>query len=778
MELSVARRPNTCSIGTVIPICANFFRFNTASNVDFMQKYSVAFEPDIPASLFKQRERLLRKVSSQLIPQIGKYVFANTAVYCIHSASQGLSGSITVTTNFDNVDYSITLTPTGRVESTEEKKHFFNRFFNSVQGKLDLIMIGRKFYDPTNSKDLPQHHISIWPGYYTSVGSYAEGCLVNIDISHRCLRTITVYDQIKEIRTRSNNDYAQNSLKLLLNATVLTLYNKKTYKVVDIDFDSTAESTFQDSTGKVQTYKEYYEKRWQKNIEHNEQPLLKATTNKNPNPCYLIPEFCVLTGLTDEMRADFNIMKDMANATKKEPQERLQKSAGLINTVNSNSKTRSEIDQWRISLSPDPVTIEGRVLPMGGIMLANNQTFNIGQSGSFDRESQGAMFEQPPMNNWAILHCENDKRLVDTFISMLQVVIKTYNVACSRPVVISLRSDRWDEWERTLSNPNNNSQLIVCVLPGQRGKSRLYDDLKRYVLAVKPIPVQAVLTGTLKREKGLRSVVNKVMMQMTAKLGGIPWALNQLPYSDVKTMIVGIDAYQKRGQFSILGFCASIDRNFGKYVTVPQVNSKGEQDISKLTDSMYSALLQFKAANNEEFPKRIAIFRDGISEGQKRVVLDREIPMILEAFNRCRNQGLTEDPKLIYTLVNKRTNSRFYQMQGKNISNPPIGTVIDKAVVSDDGYDFYILPARATQGAMTPTHFIVIFDNTGCRCEEIQGLAFKLCFSYYNWSGSIRVPAPCQYAHKLAYLYGERATNQGPPIPHGDWTRSRSLYFL
>jgi aubergine-like protein len=35
--------------------------------------------------------------------------------------------------------------------------------------------------------------------------------------------------------------------------------------------------------------------------------------------CHLIPEFCVLTGLTDEIRADFNIMKDMANATKKEP---------------------------------------------------------------------------------------------------------------------------------------------------------------------------------------------------------------------------------------------------------------------------------------------------------------------------------------------------------------------------------------------------------------------------------------------------------------------------
>jgi len=26
---------------------------------------------------------------------------------------------------------------------------------------------------------------------------------------------------------------------------------------------------------------------------------------------------------------------------------------------------------------------------------------------------------------------------------------------------------------------------------------------------------------------------------------------------------------------------------------------------------------------------------------------------------------------------------------------------------------------------------------------------------YYNWQGTIRVPAPCQYAHKLAFLVGQ-----------------------
>jgi aubergine-like protein len=48
-------------------------------------------------------------------------------------------------------------------------------------------------------------------------------------------------------------------------------------------------------------------------------------------------------------------------------------------------------------------------------------------------------------------------------------------------------------------------------------------------------------------------------------------------------------------------------------------------------------------------------------------------------------------------------------------------------------------------------------------------LTYKLCYTYYNVSGSIKVPAPIQYAHRLANLVGDRA--KGPhkelvPLPH------------
>lgn len=42
-------------------------------------------------------------------------------------------------------------------------------------------------------------------------------------------------------------------------------------------------------------------------------------------------------------------------------------------------------------------------------------------------------------------------------------------------------------------------------------------------------------------------------------------------------------------------------------------------------------------------------------------------------------------------------------------------------------------------------------------------LTFKLCHLYWNWPGTIRVPAPCKYAHKLAFLAGQVLHHEPAP---------------
>lgn len=81
------------------------------------------------------------------------------------------------------------------------------------------------------------------------------------------------------------------------------------------------------------------------------------------------------------------------------------------------------------------------------------------------------------------------------------------------PRPFPIPSARWGDWDQALrSNLNPNVQIIVCAIPGQKQKSPLYDDLKRLTLCEFPVPTQCVLTMTLKKERGLRSVVNKLIV--------------------------------------------------------------------------------------------------------------------------------------------------------------------------------------------------------------------------------------------------------------------------
>lgn len=59
-------------------------------------------------------------------------------------------------------------------------------------------------------------------------------------------------------------------------------------------------------------------------------------------------------------------------------------------------------------------------------------------------------------------------------------------------------------------------------------------------------------------------------------------------------------------------------------------------------------------------------------------------------------------------------------------------------------YDFFIVSQHVRQGTVSPTHYIVIHDESGWSEDNIQQLTYKMTHLYYNWPGTIRVPAPCQ----------------------------------
>jgi len=97
----------------------------------------------------------------------------------------------------------------------------------------------------------------------------------------------------------------------MVGCTVVTKYNQKTYRVERVDFGMSPSTTF-DKQGTQVSYQDYYKTRYNESISDPNQPLLINKDRKTGNEVALIPELCQLTGLTDSMRADFKLMKDLA----------------------------------------------------------------------------------------------------------------------------------------------------------------------------------------------------------------------------------------------------------------------------------------------------------------------------------------------------------------------------------------------------------------------------------------------------------------------------------
>ena len=119
--------------------------------------------------------------------------------------------------------------------------------------------------------------------------------------------------------------------KALMGAVVLTRYNNLTYTVNDVAWDQTPSCTFLDDNGREKSYVDYYRQKYNIDIKDKKQPMLVSRAKRKTREeddvsknIILVPELCNMTGLTDQMRSDFRVMKDVAQFTRVTPMQRLE----------------------------------------------------------------------------------------------------------------------------------------------------------------------------------------------------------------------------------------------------------------------------------------------------------------------------------------------------------------------------------------------------------------------------------------------------------------------
>jgi aubergine len=186
---------------------------------------------------------------------------------------------------------------------------------------------------------------------------------------------------------------------------------------------------------------------------------------------------------------------------------------------------------------------------------------------------------------------------------------------------------------------------------------------------------------------------------------------------------------------------------------------KGQEIVKdRMKDLIKNAISTFARSNEGDMPTNFVIYRDGVGDSQRQQVLDQEIPQFHRAITDLYKEK--SSPSITVVIVNKRITQRFFVDNNGRYENPPSGCIIDKSLIEQDGtpenpgvFDFYLTPAKTTQGCVRPTHFYCALNDSKFSKLDIEHLTFALCHFYFNWAGPIKVPAPCQYGHKIAEFY-------------------------
>jgi aubergine-like protein len=299
-------------------------------------------------------------------------------------------------------------------------------------------------------------------------------------------------------------------------------------------------------------------------------------------------------------------------------------------------------------------------------------------------------------------------------------------------------------------NGEDASQFFAVYVLDRKDE---YDRVKRMLTDLNLLS-QVVTKFTCKKIN--KSVSSNVVKQINNKVGGESIRIKMPKVIDESlVMAIGIDVCHS-GPNSIVGFAASLDKYFSNYYNDFIVQPKFQELVKKDLDrALKNAIYAFKRANNNQAPTRIFIFRDGVGEQMRDQIIAKEIKQFKSAITDIYNSASI--PPITLVVVNKRINQRLFveQAKGSGFFNPPPGSIIDHDLVENEqsnrNFDFFLVPQMTTQGCVTPTHFYVCLnESTDMLKADIETFTYNLCYMYSNWSGSIKVPAPCQHSHKIA----------------------------
>jgi len=497
------------------------------------------------------------------------WVFNGTTAYSL-TGPEVLGAQQRLTLTSDDKTSSITIEYIKSISTYDKLRPEVSNLLNILTKKLlralDLIQIGRNYFykKPMQVRGQP---LELYKGFTFVVSPAVEGKLnVIIDLTSRVVRNKTVRDIMNEIsqtvrgsfRGRPEQDIHKEIERRVQHAisgmVVLCKYNLQTWRIDHVKWTVNLNSEFE-CGGKQTSFRQYYLERYKLNVRSNDAGLLVSVRKRKGvvvKETMLIPELCHPTGVTEEMKANFQVMKALSLNTRLPPSKRVNEINYLVNNILQQEKAQSQMAKMPLTLDKNSSRVQARVLGPFDVVFNRGKT-TLRDNKSFSRDVRDAGFFKGSVplkiGTWCFLYSKQFEREAKQFGRCLIQLSGRQGCQLKDPVWLPAppaRSDKVKVWTGILNQAMaKRPQLLVALLPF--GDAQLYSFVK-YVCTVRnPVVSQCVNTQSL-NPKMLMPIAGNCFKQIMHKMGHTDWKIPYPKYTNnpsfktqyAQTMIVGV----------------------------------------------------------------------------------------------------------------------------------------------------------------------------------------------------------------------------------------------
>ncbi|KAI6703272.1 hypothetical protein NL676_012408 [Syzygium grande] len=641
--------------------------------------------------------------------------------------------------------------------------------------KRHMISVGRHFYplEHQETDDL-KCGVAAFRGFQHSLKPTSQGLTLSLDCSAMAFRKkMPVIDFLEEnIRGFSMGQFAKYRRKVEqalkgVKVTVTHRNTKQKYTIVRLTDKMTSSISFNDesSEGKMNKINlvNYFWEKYKIEIRYRDIPCLDIS--KNNKKQYVPMELCVL--VEGQRYPKENLERDASTWLKNlsMPAPHIRKES-ICHMMRSNTGPCGDVSRnFGMDVDMNMTKVGGRVLEPPELKLAapNGKAIKI----EVDKDKchwnlmGKCVMDGKPIERWGIVDfsASDQNRLnYEPFIQKLIRKCRSLGIQMEEPLFYQ------DAAMSMLSNVVRLTELLEAV-----------NDSACRVKRGRP---QFILCVMSRRDIGYKNL--KWICE--TPVGNVE-LFNPFPHinDEGHVMFLGADVNHPASRDMISPSFAAVVGTINwpaanRYAARVQPQLHRQEKIVNIGE-MCLELVEIYARLNRVRPRKLVLFRDGVSESQFNMVLNEELQDLKKAFAEKDYK-----PTITIIVAQKRHQTRLFleDVDGVPIGNVPPGTVVDTIVVHPFEFDFYLCSHYGGIGTSKPTHYHVLWDEHRFSSDHLQKLIYNLCFTIARCTKPVSLVPPVYYADLAAYrgrLYHEAAMEHSPNSMASSFSSKASTSF-